>query len=74
MSETRQQVHIFVSSKVKNTLTRRAKEEHRTITSYITHLIMQDAKYAKLPVRRVDDLGEYDWDTPEGMKEAAERR
>jgi hypothetical protein len=44
------------------------------MTAHLEHLIEQDAKYAKLPVRRVDDLGEYDWDTPEGMKEAAERR
>lgn len=58
----------------KKVLAKRAKESKRSMTAHLEHLIEQDAKYAKLPVRRVDDLGEYDWDTPEGMKEAAERR
>jgi hypothetical protein len=37
-------------------LARRAAEEHRSMSSQVEHLIMEDAKYARIPiVSRVDD-------------------
>ncbi len=47
----------FTKQSIKN-LKERATEEHRSMSAHLEYLIEQDAKYARIPVFRVDDIGQ----------------
>lgn len=43
-------------------LNMRAHDEHRSMSSHIEHLIMQDLKYSKIPVvGKVDDVADVEY-------------
>jgi len=47
----------FTKQSIKN-LKERATEEHRSMSAHLEYLIEQDAKYARIPVLRVDDISQ----------------
>jgi predicted transcriptional regulator len=51
----------------KKVLAKRAKESKRSMTAHLEHLIEQDAKYAKLPSRKLE--AGY-WETAEGVEQS----
>lgn len=56
MTKTR---HNFtINDSFFKTLKARATEEHRSMSAHLEYLIEQDAKYARIPVFRVDDIGQ----------------
>lgn len=55
--------HNFtLSDEAVSLLSKRAAEEHRSMSSHIEHLIVQDAKYTQIPViGRIDDVSDVEY-------------
>ena len=69
----KKQINLRISESAKQTLIRRAAEEHRSMSSHIEYLIEQDSQgFVRIPIKGVvDDKGNIKyWETPEGIEQS----
>jgi hypothetical protein len=67
------QLHIRIDNELHADLVKRAKKSGRSLHSEIVNSLQEIVRVPVVGKIMADGTVQFDWDSPEGMKEAAER-